>query len=61
MPKKKLQRVSYEDALLMLDKHTQKFKSKLMPAYTFVEDYAGGSECFLNEEMVKQFLKKICR
>lgn len=59
--KVKHQRVSYSDALKMLDKSIAEFKHPTDVATTYVEDYAGGSSAYLNEEMVKEFIKKLTR
>jgi hypothetical protein len=59
--KKKQQRVSYNDALAMLENDIKNYRSKHDVALTFVEDYAGGSDEFVNRRLVETFLKKITR
>jgi hypothetical protein len=55
------QRVAEKDALTMLEQLKGNFKDTLQPAYVFNEDYAGGSEEFINERVVKQLIKKLTR
>jgi len=55
------QRVSYSNAIDILEKAIKNYKSKLYPATTFVEDWAGGSEEFINREIVEQLIKKLTR
>lgn len=57
MAKQKRQRVSYEDAVKMLEKKVNKTRNSTIYDY----DAHGGSEAFLNEQMILEFLKKITR
>lgn len=55
------QRVSYSSAIDILEKAIKNYESKLYPATTFVEDWAGGSNQFINREIVEQLIKKLTR
>lgn len=57
-----LQRVSYLDAMKMLEKEIEKpSEDKLHNNIIYDEDYAGGSTSFVRLALVEQFLKKITR
>ena len=51
--RKKIQRVSFEDAMKMFEKFI--FRT------TYDYDSSGGSEAFINESDVKSFIKKLTR
>ena len=58
---KSKQRVSEKDAEIILNKLIGGFKDKYNTAITFVEDYAGGSQSYINEDIVKELIKKLTR
>lgn len=57
LPNVKYQRVSYKDALIMLEKELNNKPA----ASTYVYDHAGGSDEFIEVDFFKEFLKKITR
>lgn len=61
MSKEKYQRVRIEDAEKMLENLIKNYKSVLGRAVSYDEDYAGGSEAHINESIVKDLIKKLCR
>lgn len=55
------QRVSKEDALRILEKLISNHTDKLYSSVEYVEDYAGGSQRFINEDIINSLIKKITR
>lgn len=58
---KKQQRVSYKDALVIKDKLIMDFKNPTQNAISYVEDYAGGSDSFINNSIVDDLIRKLTR
>lgn len=55
------QRVSKKDAKVILDSLIKNFKEPLQSAVSWDEDYAGGSQMHINENIVMQLIDKLCR
>jgi hypothetical protein len=58
---KPFQRVSKYDAEIILEKLINSYKDPCQNALAYVEDYAGGSQEFINRSVVEQLIEKLCR
>ena len=59
--KKPKQRVRFEDAITMFKSHVDNFRDKHWPNMTYEEDAAGGSEGYVRQAVVEDFIKRLTR